>query len=110
MTLENPVLRILRYFRYLHVVNRSRADEFDEKRNAPSALSFVRADDGQQAVVFERLAHGLTCIKVQAASYAVMHEALRALLLPKVLDRIRPQYVAHEPGHWRLTEAVQLCR
>ena len=88
MSRGNPVLRLWRYIRYLHIVNHSRADEFDEKRNAPCALSFVRAGDGQQAVPFERLAHGLIRIGVGAASCAVMHEASRALLLPKVLDRI----------------------
>ena len=38
----------------------------------------------------------------------VMHETLRALFLPKVLDRVRPQYVAHKPRRWWLAEPVQL--
>ena len=78
------------------------------KPNAPSVLSFVRADDGQQAVAFQKLARGFIRIKVRAAPHVVVHEVLWALFLPKVLDRIRPQYVAHEPGRWWLTEPVQL--
>ncbi len=38
----------------------------------------------------------------------VVHKVLRASLLPKVLDRVGPQYVAHEPGRWWLKETVQL--
>ena len=109
MTLGNPVLRLLRYIRYLRrVVNHSRTGEFDGKPDAPSVLSFVRTDDGQQAVAFQKLAHGFIRIEVGAASHVVMHEVLWAPFIPKVLYRVRPQYVAHKPGRWWFTEPVQL--
>ena len=38
----------------------------------------------------------------------IMHEALRSLLLPKVLHRIGPKNVAHETRRWWLTEPIQL--
>jgi hypothetical protein len=51
----------------------------------------MRADDGQQAVAFQKLAHGFIRIEVRAASHVVMHEVLWAPFLPKVLDRVGPQ-------------------
>jgi hypothetical protein len=59
-----------------------------KKRNAPGVLSFVRTDDGQQTVAFQKLAYGFISVEVRTAPHVVMHEILWALLLPKVLDRV----------------------
>src|SRR6266404_9080102 len=68
----------------------------------------MRADYRQQAVAFQKLTHAFVCIEERATPGVVMHEVLWAPLLPKTLDGVRPQYVAHESGGWRLTEPVQL--
>jgi hypothetical protein len=92
MTLGNPVLRLLRYIRYLARRRRQSQTLPDgrKKQNAPGVLSFVRTDDGQQTVAFQKLAYGFISVEVRAAPHVVMHEILWALLLPKVLDRVRP--------------------
>src|SRR6266404_2231703 len=68
----------------------------------------MRADYRQQAVAFQKLTHAFVCIEERATPGVVMHEVLWAPLLPKTLDGVRPQYVAHESRSWRLTEPVQL--
>jgi len=66
------------------------------------------ADDGQQAITLEEIAHGLVRVKVGAAAYVVVHKVLRAALLAKVPDGVRPQNIAHEAGRRRLTESIEL--
>lgn len=65
-------------------------------------------NDGQQAITLEERARGLVCEKVGAAAHMIVHEAFRALLLAKVLYRIRPEDVAHETRCRWFTEAVEL--
>jgi hypothetical protein len=38
----------------------------------------------------------------------VVHKVLRATLLAKVLDRVGPQYIAHESGRRRLAKSIEL--
>lgn len=40
----------------------------------------------------------------------VVDEPVRVLLVPKLLERVRPEHVAHEPVRWRLAEAIDLRR
>jgi len=68
----------------------------------------MRAEDGQQVIVLEEITHGLVRVKVGAATYVVVHKVLRPALLAKVLDRVRPQNIAHQAGHRRLTESIEL--
>ena len=76
--------------------------------DAPRILRLMGADDGQQAIAFQKVAHCLISVKVGATPNVVVHKVLRGTFLAKVLDRVRPQYVAHEPGRWRFTESIQL--
>ena len=69
------------------------------------------ADDRHQAVALEKVAHGLKRVKVGdfgSVRYVSVHKALRDTFLAKLLNRARPQYVAHEPRCWRLAESIQL--
>ena len=68
----------------------------------------MRAEDRQQAIALEEIAHGLVRIKVGQAAYVVVHKVLRPALLAKVLDRVRPQNIAHEAGRRWLTEPIEL--
>jgi len=65
-------------------------------------------DDRHQAIALEKVAHGLKRVKVGAGVHVAGHKALRDTFLAKLLDRVRPQYVAHEPDRWRLAESIQL--
>ena len=67
------------------------------------------ADDRHQTIALEKLAHGLKREeKVGEAVPVSGHKALRDKFLVKLLDRVRPQYVAHEPDRWRLAESIEL--
>ena len=66
------------------------------------------ADDRQQEIALEKIAHGLKRVKVGRIPHVVGHKALRDTFTAKVLDRVRPQYVVYEPGLWRLAQSVQL--
>jgi hypothetical protein len=66
------------------------------------------ANDGQQTIALKERAGRLVGEKVRAAAYMIVQEALRSLLLPKVLHWIRPEDVAHETGCWWLTKAIEL--
>lgn len=79
-----------------------------KKSDVPSILRFVRADDGQQAVTLKERASCLVGEKVRAAAHVVMHEALRTLLLPKVLYGIGPKDVTHKTRSRGLAKAVKL--
>lgn len=45
-------------------------------------------------------------VEIGAASHCVVCEVLLALLVPKVLQRVGPQQIAHRPISWRLFESV----
>ena len=66
------------------------------------------ADYRHQAIALQKLAHGLRRVKVGKVPHVVMHKGPRDTFLAKVLDRVRPQQVAHEPDRWRLAESIQL--
>ena len=66
------------------------------------------ADDRHQAIALQKVAHRFICVKVGNAPHVVVHKVLRGMFLAKVLNRVRPQYVAHDPGLWWLTESIQL--
>ena len=66
------------------------------------------ANDGQQTVALKERAGRLVGEKVRAAAHVVVYEALRSLLLPKVLYWIGPEDIAHETGCRWLTEAIEL--
>jgi len=66
------------------------------------------ADDRLEAIAFQKVAHCFIRVKVGNAPRVVVHKVLRGTFLAKVLNRVRPQYVAHEPGLWRLTKSIQL--
>lgn len=95
----------------------------------PCVLSLVSSDNGQQIVVmqevtgsgiagrmegkFEEKSFTLCRIEaapeeVGAAPYAVVGEVFDTFLVPEVLQRIRPQHVAHRAEGRRLFEAVDL--
>ena len=102
-------MRVLRYIRYLHLQSiTSPSPESVRKNGAPCVLRLVGTNDGQQAITLEERACGLVCEKVGTAADMIVHEAFRALLLPKVLYRIRPEDVAHETRCRWFTEAVEL--
>lgn len=65
-------------------------------------------DDRHQAITFQKVAHCLIREKVGTTPHVIVHKVLRGTLLAKVLDRVRTQYVAHEPGRWWLAESIQL--
>jgi hypothetical protein len=66
------------------------------------------ANDGQQTIALKERAGRLVSEKVRAAAYVIMYEALRSLLLPKVLHWIGPEDIAHETRCWWLTKAIEL--
>ena len=66
------------------------------------------ADDRHQAIAFQKVAHCFIRVKVGNAPQVVGHKGLCGTFLAKARDRVRPQYVAHEPGRWQLTESIQL--
>ena len=71
----------------------------------------MSADDRHQAIAFQKVAHCFIRVIVGKASPVVSGhklEVLRSTFLAKVLNRIRRQYVAHEPGCWQLAESIQL--
>ena len=49
------------------------------------------ADDQQQGIALEKIAHGLRRVKVGIIPHVVVHKALRDTFTAKVLDRVRPQ-------------------
>jgi hypothetical protein len=65
-------------------------------------------NDGQQTIAFKERADCLVGEKVRAAMYVIVYEALRALLLLKVLHWIGPNDIAHETGCRWLTKAIEL--
>lgn len=68
----------------------------------------MRANDGQQPIALKERAGGLVGEKVRAAAHVIVHEALRSLLLPKVLYWIGPEDIAHETGCRWFAKAIQL--
>jgi 2-C-methyl-D-erythritol 4-phosphate cytidylyltransferase len=74
----------------------------------PSILRLMGTNDGQQTIALKERASRLVGEKVRAAAYVVVHEALRPLLLPKVLHWIGPEDIAHETGCRWLTKTIQL--
>jgi len=97
--------------RYLYTIRTNRNFRlYVEGFDGPSLLP-LSADDRYQAIALEKVAHGLKRVKVGdfgSVWYVSVHKALRDTFLAKLLDRVRPQYVAHEPGCWRLAESIQL--
>lgn len=65
-------------------------------------------NDGQQTIALKERAGRLVCEKVRTAAYVIVQEALRSLLLPKVLHWIGPEDVAHETRCRWLTKAIEL--
>jgi hypothetical protein len=65
-------------------------------------------DDGQQTIALKERAGCLVGEKVRAAAYVIVYEALRPLLLPKVLHWIGPKDIAHETRCRWLTKAIEL--
>jgi len=78
------------------------------QENLPSILRLMGANDGQQTIALKERAGRLVGEEVRAAAYMIVHEALRSLLLPKVLHWIGPEDIAHETGCRRLTKAIEL--
>ena len=67
------------------------------------------ADDRYQAIALKKVAHSLKRVEVgKAAVPGSGNKALCDTFLAKPLDRVRPQYVVHEPRRWRLAESIQL--
>ena len=66
------------------------------------------ADDRHQAIAFQKVAHCFIRVNVGNAPHVVVHKVLRGTFFAKIPNRVRPQYVAHVPGLWRLTESIQL--
>jgi hypothetical protein len=52
----NPVVLVLRYIRYLYDSEVECNQYLVMENNAPSILSFVRPDDGEEVVPFQELA------------------------------------------------------
>ena len=69
----------------------------------------MRKQTDKEAIALEKLAHGLKReVKVGEAVLVSVQKALRDTFLVILLDRVRPQYVAHEPHRWRLAESIEL--
>lgn len=71
-------------------------------------LGLVSSDNREQVVLFEESASGGVGEKVRAASDMVVQEVIAGLFLAKVLKRVSPEDVAHEPLGRRLPESVNL--
>jgi hypothetical protein len=81
MTLGNPVLRLLRYMRYLYAIRINRNTRMSgEGFDAPGILCLMRAKDGQQATAPEKVAHGLTGVIKRAAGHVVFQQKLKAFI------------------------------
>ena len=65
-------------------------------------------NDGQQTIALKERAGRLVSEEVRAAAYVIVHEALRPLLLPKVLHWIGPEDIAHETRCRWFTKAIEL--
>jgi hypothetical protein len=66
------------------------------------------ADDRLQAIAFQKVAHCFIRVTVGNAPHVVVRKVLRGTFLAIVLNRVRTQYVPHEPGCWPLAESIQL--
>jgi hypothetical protein len=96
-------LATLRYMRYLSIIPAPTSTLFSQedgrerrKVDIHSILGFVCADDREQTIAVKKLAHGFIRVEVGAAPHVVVHKVLRTPFLSKVLDRVRPQDIAHE--------------
>ena len=57
--------------------------------------------DGQQIVVLQEVAAGAIRVEVRAATHRVVRVEVRILLVAEVLERVRPEQVAHGTVRWR---------
>ena len=56
--------------------------------DVPGILCLMGANDGQQAIPLEKVAHGPIRVKVGAAAHVVVHKVLRGTFLAEILDGI----------------------
>jgi hypothetical protein len=76
--------------------------------DSPTVSYLMSPDYRKQPIAFQKVTHCLIRVEVGVTSHVVVHKILCGAFLAKVIDRVRPQYVAHEPGRWRLAESIQL--
>lgn len=71
-------------------------------------LGLMCSNDGKEVILFEERARGRIGEEIRASSNTVVDEIVCSFLLPKFLQRIGPQDIAHETMSRRLTEAINL--
>lgn len=71
-------------------------------------LSFMRPDDGQQIILFQKCTCGRIGEKVWAATNMIMNKKLRGLFLTEFFQGVCPQNIAHESLRWWLPESINL--
>jgi hypothetical protein len=76
----------------------------------PSVLRLMRPDHAQQIIPFQKRASSIVREEIGTSADMVMRVHLvLVLFLSEILERVRPQEVAHEAVGWGFAEPVQLA-